>query len=1082
MRKKYKQFKNKEENIIETQRIDPSKNIQITSNEKKKTYRKISKNHLYDINLTNTISYSSKESIKFRKIHPFKKEENKKIENNIEINNYKNNNTINNKNIRKENNKIINNNENKNLKFDKKRKIMPELNSIDYIKFNRIKNNLHYKNNNNIGIEKKVLNTDPNIHEIVNQNNEKIKVNNLNMSSKYSFRYYHNKNYNNNNETKEKKDNKSNEEKNVKINEKLEKDNKVKESESLRKSSNITYDNNRVYKIKDNNKNDKLYCNDKNDSSKILSLIKKCKRRSMHINLNNANNKAKKINIEDNDNNEKSGKETNIYYNTEKKDNNIYIKSTSTTNTRNKNKNTFNFLIHQAHENSNLSDTFSKIYESYMNLTNKKIKNNDLKNTNKCLTMDEKENTEKPKNSLSIKENISLNSISSLIKEYGSEKLKKKEFKVRALNAPFIKQKPETQFLKKSQLRNLLEISPKNIKKIEDDNNTENNNKDNDNNINLKKSETINVTNKIINNNTFNTTYNIYKINNTISKKDYHSKIKEKEYKNTELYQTLTNSSTNKKRYYKIFINKRDFKKEEKNKACSLNYHQHADSFFNKPYKKLPEIIINQEKIYTNTINIEIIYLLESKNRAALNKINNYEICYKECNDWIIYYFDNNIYDIIINLFKNKRNKNNIINKIKIEILCYFLSYDASFSKTFSQAGILLKTIFHLLQNNFLLLLAFIINNFTKIKDNDDFNNNLINNLNQIIHRELKINLSLQEIHNENCIIEIFEQNFKQINNYYKMIIDNLYNYSFNHSISEDNNIDDINNNKIYKFPQCISLDIDKLNNNQKMKIISLFFFDAYKLLNNYNILDLKMFYDLFLNKSNYKTYNKLNVNKIQKYINYHKNKYKNENYNILTNNLKFNYNTKYILYPIKSYYKYTLMINLDNLAYCNNTSNIYNVNIEKNKKVILRPGILQFLQEMKQIYELILFSNNSLDYISKILKYFENNEKFFEYILSNNQLEFEKDGSIKNLDLLGRDIKNIIILDKDQSIQKLNKENIIFVKPFYGNIDEDRNILCNLTDILKKITYDMEENDDIRITLNNNKLDIITKITTNLI
>ena len=297
-----------------------------------------------------TISYSSKESIKFRKIHPLKKEENKKIENNIEINNIKNNNIINNKDIKKENNKIIYNNENKNLKFDKKRKMMPELNSIDYIKFNRIKNNLHYKNNNNV----------------VNENNEKIKVNNLNMRTKYSFRYYKYKNKNNNNEIKEKKDNILNEEKNKKINilEKIEKDNKMKENDSQKKGSNITYDNNRVYKFKDYNKNDNISYSNKNDSSKILSLIKKCNRRSMHINLNNPNNK--KINIENNDNNEKIEKESNLYYNTEKKGD-IHIKSTSTTNTRNKTKNSFNFLIHQAHENSNLSDTFSKIYESYMN-------------------------------------------------------------------------------------------------------------------------------------------------------------------------------------------------------------------------------------------------------------------------------------------------------------------------------------------------------------------------------------------------------------------------------------------------------------------------------------------------------------------------------------------------------------------------------------------------------------------------------------------------------------------------------------------------------------------------------------------
>ena len=77
---------------------------------------------------------------------------------------------------------------------------------------------------------------------------------------------------------------------------------------------------------------------------------------------------------------------------------------------------------------------------------------------------------------------------------------------------------------------------------------------------------------------------------------------------------------------------------------------------------------------------------------------------------------------------------------------------------------------------NFLLLITYILNNFTATNDNNDiFNCHLINNLNQIVNKELKLNLSNQEIHNENCIIEIIEQNFKQIDNYYKMIIDNLY-------------------------------------------------------------------------------------------------------------------------------------------------------------------------------------------------------------------------------------------------------------------------------------------------------------------
>ena len=1064
--------KNRNENKKNETPFKPDSKNNINEKKEALPNPKISKVQLLTSSQRNTISYNSKESARFRKYIRFKKEDNNKVDNK----NDKNNNNIKNKdNINENINKNITiNNDNKISKFDKKRKTLPELNEIQFHKFNKIKNNF----NNN----EKVLNTDSNIlNNNINNKNERIKENTKNIRSNYRSKRF-NLSISINKERKEKneiKDNNMTEDSFKKPNI-LE--NKIKINDNFRKSYNLTSEHN------DNNKLELNDNNNKNEYSKIFSLIKKFKKRTKDIN-NSKNDKSNNNVTESNDNNNdnnninsnKKEKEENIIYNTEKKDNYNDMKSTSTTNSRNNRaKNNFNFLIHQVHENSNLSNTFSKMYESYMTLTAKKRKKYEPKKTEikKYITVDD-ENSEKTKNSLSNYENNSINSISYLIREYGTDKLRNFH-KFKPLNNPFIKEKENKKFIK-GNLRNLLEISPKSqtTNSINNDNNNDN----------INASGTISVTNKIVNNNTFNTTYNIYKINNTISKKEFSSKLKEKILKSSDLNdQIISNPRSNRQKYYKISINNSENNIDENNnKNNNNNFHKKIDSFIdNKTSNQYIGKIINQDKsninVNININNIENIYLLESKNKTILNKIDNYEICYNECHDWIIYYFDNNIYDLFTNLFKNKRNRNNIINKIKIEILCYFLSYDASFSKTFSQAGILIKTIFHLLHNNFLLLVFYVMNNFGKTNDNDndtntEYNNYLINNLNKLIKNELKINLSLQDIHDENCIIDIIEHNFKQINNYYKMIIDNLYNDTLFSPSSSSNAINDMNNNKIYKFPQCLSLDLDKLNNNQKLKIISLFFFDAYKLLNNYNILDLKIFYDLYLNKKINKNENK-NIDSIQRY----KNKYKNEYYNILCNNYKRNNNSKYYLFPIKSYYQYTLMINLDTLVYYNDLTDIHNINVDKDNKVILRPGLFKFLQEMKQIYELILFSNNSFNYISKIIKHFANNEKYFEYILTNNQIIFEKDGSIKNFDSLGRDLKNIIILDKVQSIYKLNKENIIYVKPFYGDSKNDGNILNNLIDLLKKIKYDMEDIDDIRIPINNYKLEILTKITTYLL
>jgi FMN phosphatase YigB (HAD superfamily) len=711
------------------------------------------------------------------------------------------------------------------------------------------------------------------------------------------------------------------------------------------------------------------------------------------------------------------------------------------------------------------------MYESYK--IHKKIKYDGLtrKKTYNYLTSEENDNSEKFPSHLSLNSS-SFNNISLLIKEYGSDKGKKNVLR------NFNNERSQKKINIREKLKNFLEISPKSEEIIND-------NMDSFKKLNsLNKNESINVTNKIVNNNTFNTTYNIYKINDPIDKKDIYCKPKQKTFRFSELIKERPiNQSMQRLKHYNMITNKFESKTSEKNGIYDSNSHKRIDSLLNKTPKKYQEIIINFNKIdNNNSINFEYIYMLESKNRSILNKINNYDICFNECHDWIEYYFNKNIYDIIISLFKLKRNKNNIINKIKIETLCYFLCYDASFSKNFSQAGILIKTIFNLLHNNFLLLTGFIINNFTsKNNNNDQYNNHLINNLNNLINKELKINLSSQDMNNENCIIDIIEQNYKQINNYYKMIIDNIYNYNFTPSMSSSpvNDINAMNNNKMYKFPHCLSLNLDKLSNNQKLKIISLFFFDAYKLLNNYNILDLKIFYDLYLNK---KTINNNSIkynDNIKQNFNNQRSKNRIGYHYLLSNNFSINNDSNYLLSPIKSYYKYTLMINLDTIVYTDEIMYYYNINFDKaKKKIILRPGLIKFLQEMKQIYELILFCNNSLEYIKKALRHLETNENFFEHILCENQLYFDKDGTIKDLDLLGRNLKHIIIIDSNQNMFKSYKDNVIFIRPFYGNVSDDGNVLKKLTEILKVIRYDIEDVDDARIPLYNHKLEIFTKIT----
>ena len=96
----------------------------------------------------------------------------------------------------------------------------------------------------------------------------------------------------------------------------------------------------------------------------------------------------------------------------------------------------------------------------------------------------------------------------------------------------------------------------------------------------------------------------------------------------------------------------------------------------------------------------------------------------------------------------------------------------------------------------------------------------------------------------------------------------------------------------------------------------------------------------------------------------------------------------------------------------------------------------------MKMLFELVIFSF--------VLKIVEKKEKIFEHVLYR-QYATLNSGYIKDLSLLGRDLKNIIIVDDIPQVFKLQERNGICIKAFYGDIVTDRNTLKILGKILEK-------------------------------
>ena len=461
----------------------------------------------------------------------------------------------------------------------------------------------------------------------------------------------------------------------------------------------------------------------------------------------------------------------------------------------------------------------------------------------------------------------------------------------------------------------------------------------------------------------------------------------------------------------------------------------------------------NISSISLSGINLDLYYLVE-KMKIVVDKIRDYEKCSKECDNFLTYFFEHSFYNELLKPFRNEENIKRMEEYIKLEIICYFLCYNISLGDKFKITEILLKSIFDILFNNFILYLCLIVSQC------ENKNDNIVIVLDKIIkdniNTELLSNNKFDYYMDENKFIFIISNNSKSINDYYNIIINNIYR---------------INNKEIkdIKFLECIlNINNNNITEEQREKIIPIFFTKVNKYFDKFNFETFDNFFNYILN---YKDKN--NNNNIDNNIN---NKV---NYNINNNKYK-----KYLLPEIAENKEYSLILDLeDTLIHSQRNFNFRNKLCNVNKKLIIfRPYLFEFLQEMKSLFELILFSSNTPEYIDPIVNLIQKEQKCFDYVLYRHHITLDDEGNnVKNLELIGRDLKKIIIIDDIARYFNLQKENGINIKPFYGNSKKDGNTLKILGNVLKRIKKDTDETNDIRISLNKYKKQLFPDVIDNL-
>jgi Dullard-like phosphatase family protein len=190
-------------------------------------------------------------------------------------------------------------------------------------------------------------------------------------------------------------------------------------------------------------------------------------------------------------------------------------------------------------------------------------------------------------------------------------------------------------------------------------------------------------------------------------------------------------------------------------------------------------------------------------------------------------------------------------------------------------------------------------------------------------------------------------------------------------------------------------------------------------------------------------------------------------------NKNNFNY-TPQIPYLVNaSNKKYTLVLDLDE------TLIHFKVNPNNSNSGILqfRPYISEFLSNIKDFYELVVFTAATKDYADPIIDAIEQKGIKFDHRLYRIHTIIRGNDFVKDLSKLGRDLGRIIIVDNMEQNYKLQPYNGITIRPFWGKDTSDTALYDLLNILIKIVKMDMDVRDGIRYF----KEEIISKVTSNI-
>ena len=127
---------------------------------------------------------------------------------------------------------------------------------------------------------------------------------------------------------------------------------------------------------------------------------------------------------------------------------------------------------------------------------------------------------------------------------------------------------------------------------------------------------------------------------------------------------------------------------------------------------------------------------------------------------------------------------------------------------------------------------------------------------------------------------------------------------------------------------------------------------------------------------------------------------------------------------------------------------------------VSIRPGMIKLLQEIKNDFEIVLFTASNDYYADSIIDQLEKEFKLFDHKLYLRDCKHKFGYIFKDIFKLGRDVNKVMIFDDNPDVWNC-RENVFIVNPYHGG-NEDVEYLT-----IKQVINDFKVIDNIKLLYN---------------